>query len=96
MWPLLGMTNSPWAILSSKASFAVCMPNLSQVIRTASEMERGELQRAEWTLMLWRHDTSLRWGNRTTDRDGDSGTDRRNILKIELTIAGDRLDGVVK
>lgn len=49
-----------------------------------------------WALMLRRHDTSLRQGNMTIDGDGKSGTNRRNILKIELTVPGDRLEGVIK
>lgn len=49
-----------------------------------------------WALMLQRHDISLRQGNITTDRDGESGTNRRNILKIEQTAPGNRLEGIIK
>lgn len=87
---LPGMMNNPWEILSSKASHSVCILHLSQVIRTACEMERKELQCAKCGHRCCGDMKKPEQGNMTTDRDVESGTNRKNIWRIELIAPGDR------
>ena len=49
-----------------------------------------------WWISPHTHGKSLRQDSMKIDSDGESGTNRTNVLKVELTALGDRLDGIIK